>query len=322
MNRFIITAILVSLSGIMACSDNDQAPQPVPETTVRLEGAIGLSTRGVIGAGYETDLEVNFARQDESTVSVGTYGMWGSHKAVRKGGRGNRPILFAESQAYPADGRNIRLHGYYPAEGEPAAVAGTGKVFFQIDGVTDIMATGLLTGNCFAPVQTCTFRHLLTQVRLACYSDGAGDWGSILSIEAIGVHARQELNLGEETPRLTDVSSPEDIKNLPVQGITNLPIPEVAANESPPEAQGYLLLPVTPMDGTAEHPLHLRITTTKDGRGNAVETVSDVPVSVEGGFETGKSHIISLIFTGKGTVQTIAVSVEDWTEDEQGEMPI
>lgn len=75
MNRFIITAILVSLSGIMACSDNDQAPQPVPETTVRLEGAIGLSTRGAIGAGYETDLEVNFARQDESAVSEGTYGV-------------------------------------------------------------------------------------------------------------------------------------------------------------------------------------------------------------------------------------------------------
>lgn len=322
MNRFIITAILVSLSGIMACSDNDQAPQPVPETTVRLEGAIGLSTRGVIGAGYETDLEVNFARQDESAVSEGTYGAWGSHKAVRKGGRGNRPILFAESQSYPADGRNIRLHGYYPAEGEPVAVAGTGKVFFQIDGATDIMATRLLTGNCFAPVQTCTFRHLLTQVRLVCYSDGAGDWGSILSIEAIGVHARQGLNLGEETPRLTDVSSPADIKNLPVQDITNLLIPEVAANESPPEAQGYLLLPVTPMDGTTEHPLHLRITTTKDGRGNAVETVSDVPITIEGGLQTGRSHIISLLFTDKGTVQTVHVSVDAWTEDEQGEMPI
>lgn len=321
MNKLIVLATIVSLSGIMACSDNDPA-QPVPETAVRLKGAIGLSTRGVIGSGYETDLDVSFARQDETAVSAGTYGVWGMHKAVREGGRGSRPILFAEPQSYPSDGRGIRLHGYYPAQGEPAADAGTGKVIFRIDGSTDIMATGLLAGNGLIPITTCTFRHLLTQIRLACYSDGAGDWGSIKTIEAIDVHARQELDLGESTPRLTDRSSGEDIKNLEVQEIANLAIPQLSANESPPEAQGYLLLPVIPTDGTAEHPLHLRITTTKDGRGNAVETVSDILVSIEGGLETGKSHIISLLFTGKGAIQTINVSVECWTEDGQDEMPI
>lgn len=321
MNRFIILATIASLSGIMSCSDNDPA-QVVPETAVRLEGAIGVSTRGVISSGYDTDLDVSFARQDETTGSAGTYGSWATHKAVRAGGRGNRPITFDEPQSYPSDGRSIRLHGYYPAEGEPAADAGTGKVFFQIDGSTDIMATGLLAGNGFTPIITCTFRHLLTQIRLACYSDGAGDWGSIQTIEAIDVHARQELDLGEQTPRLVDISSDEDIKNIPVQDITNLPIPQLSANESPPEAQGYLLLPVTPTDGTAKHPLHLRVTTTKDGRGNAVETVSDILVTIDGGFETGKSHIISLLFTGKGAIQMINVSVEAWTENEQGEMPI
>lgn len=321
MNRFIITAILVSLSGIMSCSGDDPA-QVVPETAVRLEGAIGVSTRGVISSEYDADLDVNFARQDETAGSAGTYGTWGVHKAVREGGNGNRPITFAEPQSYPSDGRRIRLHGYYPAEGEPAAVAGTGKVFFRIDGATDIMATGLLGGNGFTPVTTCTFRHLLTQIRLACYSDGAGDWGSISMIEAIDVHARQELDLGEQTPRLVDISSGEDIKDLTVQDITNLLIPQLSANESPPEAQGYLLLPVTPTNGTAEHPLHLRITTTKDGRGNAVETVSDVLVTIDGGFETGKSHIISLLFTGKGAIQMVNVSVEAWTNKEQGEMPI
>lgn len=318
MNRFIITAILVYLSGIMACSDDN--PQAVPETSVRLEGAIGVSTRGVIGSDYERELEVNFARQDETAGSRGTYGTWGFYQATREGGRGNRPITFAVPQSYPSDGRDIRLHGYYPVEGEPAANAGTGKVAFFIDGVTDIMATGLLTGNGLAPVTVCTFRHLLTQLRLVCYSDGAGDWGTIKTIEAVGVHTRQELGLGEATPRLTDISSSEDIKNLPVQDISDLPIP---ADESPPEeAQGYLLLPVSPVDGTTEHPLCLRITTTKDGRGNAVETVSEISVTVEGGFETGKSHIISLLFTGKGNIQPVNVSVEAWTEREQGEMPI
>ncbi|MEQ3166578.1 hypothetical protein AAA214_25980, partial [Parabacteroides goldsteinii] len=164
MNNFIVAAFIsvAILWGLTACSDSDPTPPPVPETVVCLEGSIGASTRGVIGSGYEQDLKVNFARQDESAVLTGTYGRWAVHKAVRQGGRGNRPIVFAQSQSYPADGRHIRLHGYYPAEGEPTTDAGTDKVIFRIDGTTDIMATGILEGNGYVPVTTCTFRHLLT----------------------------------------------------------------------------------------------------------------------------------------------------------------
>lgn len=241
---------------------------------------------------------------------------------MRQGGRGNRPIVFAESQSYPEDGRHIRLHGYYPAEGEPTADAGTGKVTFRIDGTTDIMATGILEGNGFVPVTTCTFRHLLTQVRLVCYSDRADAWGTIQTIEAADVHTRQELDLSAETPRLADISVAEDIKNLPVQDIAGLLIPQVVSDGSSPEAQGYLLLPVFSVDGTAAHPLHLRITTTKDGNGNLKETISDFFIRIEGGFQIGKSHIVSLLFTGAGNIQAMHVSVEAWTEQEQGEMPI
>ena len=310
MNNFIVAAFIsvAILWGLTACSDSDPTPLPVPETVVCLEGSIGASTRGVIGSGYEQDLKVNFARQDES--------------AVLTGGRGNRPIVFAQSQSYPADGRHIRLHGYYPAEGEPTTDAGTDKVIFRIDGTTDIMATGILEGNGYVPVTTCTFRHLLTQVRLVCYSDRADAWGTIQTIEAADVHTRQELDLLAEPPRLADISVAEDIKTLPVQDIAGLLIPQVASDGSPPEAQGYLLLPASPVDGTAAHPLHLRITTTKDGNGNLKETLSDVFVRIEGGFEIGKSHIVSLFFTGASNIQTTHVSVEAWMEDEQGEMPI
>lgn len=72
----------------------------------------------------------------------------------------------------------------------------------------------------------------------------------------------------------------------------------------------------------AAHPLHLRITTTKDGNGNLKETLSNVFVRIEGGFEIGKSHIVSLFFTEAANIQTTYVSVEAWMEDEQGEMPI
>ena len=324
MNNFIVAAFIsiAILWGLTACSDSNPTPLPVPDTAVCLEGAIGASTRGIIGSGYAEDLKVNFARQDETAVSTGTYGTWEVHEAVRRGGRGNRPIVFAESQSYPADGRHIRLHGYYPAEGEPTTDAGTGKVIFRIDGTTDIMATGILEGNGYVPVTTCTFRHLLTQVRLVCYSDRADAWGTIQTIEAADVHTRQELDLSAETPRLADISVAEDIRNLPVQDIASLLIPQVASDGSLPEAQGFLLLPASPVDGTAAHPLHLRITTTKDGNGNLKETLSNVFVRIEGGFEIGKSHIVSLFFTGAANIQTTHVSVEAWMEDEQGEMPI
>lgn len=324
MDNFIVATFIsiAILPGLAACSDSNPTPPPVPETAVYLEGAIGASTRGVIGSGYEQDLEVSFARQDESAVSTGTYGGWTVHKAVRQGGRGNRPIVFAELQSYPGDGRHIRLHGYYPAEDEPETVAGTDKVTFRIDGTTDLMATGIFEGSGYVPVTNCTFRHLLTQVRLVCYSACAGEWGAIKKIDAVGVHTRQELDLAVETPCLADISVAKDIKNLPVQDIAGLLIPQVAADGSPPEAQGYLLLPVFPDDGTADHPLHLRITTTKDGNGNPKETLSDVFIQIEGGFQIGKSHIVSLFFTGAGNIQTTHVSVEAWTEYEQGEMPI
>ena len=324
MNNFIVIAFIsiAILPGLAACSDSNPTPEPVPETAVCLEGAIGQSTRGVIGSGYEKDLEVCFARQDETIVPTESYGTWSIYEAVRRGGKGNRPIVFAESQSYPEGGRRIRLHGYYPAKGESEAVAGTGKVTFIVDGATDIMSTGILTGSGYAPVQICTFRHLLTQVRLVCYSDRTDSWGTIKTIEAVDVHTWQTLDLEQDTPRLDDISLGDAIKNIPVQDIANLPVPEVTAGEDLPDPQGYFLLPISPIDGTAEHPLHLRITTTKDGRGTEHETVSEVSFHIEDGFQTGKSHIVTLFFTDKSQIQTTSVSVEAWTDHEQDDMPI
>ena len=324
MNNFIVTAFIsiAILPGLAACSDSNPTPEPVPETAVCLEGAIGQSTRGVIGSGYEKDLEVCFARQDETIVSTDSYGMWNRYEAVRTGGKGNRPIVFAESQSYPEDGRRIRLHGYYPAKGESGAIAGTSKVTFIVDGTTDIMSTGILTASGYVPIQTCTFRHLLTQVRLVCYIDQADRWGTIKTIEAIDVYTRQTLDLEQETSHLDDISSGDAIKNIPIQDIANLPIPEVTVGEELPEPQGYLLLPISPVDGTVEHPLHLRITTTKDGRGTEDETVSGVSFHIEDGFQTGKSHVVTLFFTDKSQIQTTSVGVEAWTDHEQDDMPI
>ncbi|MCL3853998.1 fimbrillin family protein [Parabacteroides sp. GYB001] len=318
MNKLMIKVFAFLLPAITGCSDGSgREPLPAAETMVSLEGAIGLSTRVVINSGYEADLDICFARQDE----IGnTYGRWSLHKAVRSGGGGNRPIQFDIPQLYPADGSHIRLHGYYPVENDVDAL--TGKVTFTLDGMTDIMATGCLSATAYAPVRTCLFRHLLTQVGLVCYSDCAALWGEIVKIEAMGVHTRQELDCAGGSPLLTDVSSAEAIKNVTVQGIEELSVPQVDEGGEVPEAQGYVLLPVSLPVGTGGNPLRLEITTTKDGKGNGIETVTPVSVTVENGFRAGKRHVISLFFTAGTGIRTSFIGVEPWTDQDAGELPI
>lgn len=312
---------LVCLSGMIACSDDGDRKLPVPETTVRLEGAIGQSTRAVIGSGYEKDLAVCFARQDETAVSSGTYGVWSLCKATRSAGKGNRPILFDALQLYPTDGSRIRLHGYYPAGDGTASDLQAGKVTFTIDGQTDIMATGCLAATTYEPVQTCTFRHLLTQVALVCYSDRSEQWGTVTKIEAVGITVAQQLDWQSETPQLVALPTGQ-VAHVTVQDIAGLSLPQAEEGDELPEAQGYVLLPVSAADGMAASPLQLQVTTTRDGYGNAVETVSRVSVTVEGGFLPGKRHVVSLFFTDGSKIQVTTVGVERWTEQEVGEIPI
>lgn len=323
MNKRIVITALVSLCVIIGCSDGGNNGLPPVETTVRLEGSIGLSSRAVIGSGYADTLEVCFARQDETGAGSEAYAAWNMCGAVRCGGAGNKPILFTEPQFYPVGGEAVRLHGYYPSDETKAmADAGAGHVTFLIDGATDVMATGCISGTTYSPVRTCTFLHLLTQVGLVCYSDRAAWWGDITGIEAVGVHTRQQLGFASARPVLSDVSGEGEIRNIPVQEIAGLVLPEPAEGDDLPEAQGYILLPVLPVAGTEADPLHLRVSTTKDGRGNAVGTVSDVYVSVAGGFRAGSRHVITLFFTEGNHLVATEAGVEPWKEQEQGIFPI
>lgn len=319
MKEIIVIAGIAFLPWLIACSDGSgQNPLPVPETTVRLEGAIGLSTRAVIDSGYEKDLDVCFARQDETVVSLGSYGAWSLCNATRNGGKGNRPILFDELQLYPSDGSHIRLHGYYPAGDGMAPGILTVKATFVIDGKTDIMATGCLTATTYEPVRTCTFRHLLTQIALVCYSDRAEQWGAVTKIEAVGITVGQQLDWLSETPQLT-ASPTRQVADVVVQDIDGLPLPKVDEGAGLPDAQGYILLPVS---ATVAYPIQLQVTTTKDGNGNETETVSRVSVTAEGGFQAGKRHVVSLFFTDGRKIQATTVGVEQWTDRDAGEIPI
>lgn len=327
----------VFLSGFAACSDdggsNGSVLSPASGTAVRLEGAIGLSTRGVIGSGYNEDLKVCFARQDETGVSQGTYGVWSVHRAVRTGGGGPRPIMFAQSQTYPSDGRNIHLYGYYPADSAEVVVsdATSGKVTFTIDGKTDIMATGRLTASAGtapgspAPVEHCTFSHLLTQLSFVCYSDEADKWGKIVKIEATGYPAgiplKQELDWSADVPLLTAVAG-SPTGTLPIQEIAQ-DIPQVNEGDTPPAAKGYILLPAPEGFGKPDNLLWLNIMTSKDGNGQEVETTKMLYVTAPAdGFKVGYQHIVSLFFTDGIGIEVTQVEVMPWMVQDEPELPI
>lgn len=330
MKNRIVIATLVFLSGFAACSDDGggSALPPVSKAVVRLEGAIGLSTRGVIGSGYNEDLKVCFARQDETGVSQDTYGSWSVHSAVRSGGGGSRPIVFGESQIYPSDSRNIHLHGYYPADSvglaEPDATMG--KVTFTIDGKTDIMATGRITASAGTPPDNplpveCTFYHLLTQLSFVCYSDEADKWGKIVKIEATDIPLKQELDWTAETPLLT-IAADDSTGALPVQEIAQ-EIPQVNVGSTPPAAKGYILLPAADGFGKPDNLLWLAITTSKDGNGNEVETTTRLYVTAPtDGFKIGFQHIVSLFFTDGIGIEVARVDVSPWVVQDEPELPI
>ena len=335
MKNKIVIATLVSLLGFTACSDDSgQEPQPVRATAVRLEGAIGLSTRAVIGSGYNEDLKVCFARRDETGVSTDTYGGWGAYSAVRSGGAGSRPIIFNQTQVYPADGSRIHLHGYYPADsvGVVESNASTGKVTFTIDGKTDVMSTGRITasGGTSAAAEVpvaCTFYHLLSQLSFVCYSNHLDKWGEITKIEAAGIPLKQELDWTVEAAdvKLSSVANSET-GTLQVQGI-DYPLAVLQVGQDDPlpgedKAKGYILLPVSDGLGASGKALWLNITTTKDGKGSETATTFRVPVSAEGGFQAGSRHVLFLFFTDGIGIEVSQVGVIPWIAQEEPEIPM
>lgn len=282
------------------CSEGD-APQPAVVHNVRLDSSIGTSSRAVIGSGYEKDLDIRFARSDESGRSSGHYDAWSYPEAIRSGGSGLRPIRFAEPQLYPDEGRNIRLNGYYPVTGSP--VAGSDSVIFVVDGETDIMSTGLLSGTNDAPVENCMFRHLLSQLQFVCYSDKPSDWGSIVRIEVMGIPLREGLLLNEEIPVLYPAKD-SPTASLPVQELSDYGMPEVSPDGKKPDPKGYILIPEVPI-------VRLNIITTRDGTGGEVKTSHPAIVTIEDGLQAGQVHRIELFFTASG-VEVITVTVTDW----------
>lgn len=308
--------LLAVLSVSQGCSDGPG--HEVPSKALHLEGTIGTSTRAVINSGYEKDLDVCFARSDQGSL-------WQELPAVRKGGIGRTPIVFAEPQFYPDDNREVRLNGYYPGSGWTGDVPER-PVYTITDGSTDLMATGLLSGSYSKPITTCTFRHLLTQLKFVCFSDQPDMWGAISKIEVEDIHRQQTFTLSDNIPVLSPVESSETFS------LSSICTSEGKALElytgspgSLPESltvQDSILIPAQ-AGGTEQYPLTLHITTRKGGIGiekpggyrHTATLVFKNAATGESGVQAGFSHRVEMSFTNS-EIEIVTVSVDPWTSVE------
>lgn len=308
--------LLAVLSVMQGCSDGPGHEEP--SKALHLEGAIGTSTRAVINSGYEKDLDVCFARSDQGNV-------WQELPAVRIGGIGRTPIVFAEPQFYPDDNREVRLNGYYPGSGWTGDVQER-PVYIVTNGSTDLMATGLLSGSYSKPVTTCTFRHLLTQLKFLCFSDQPDLWGEITKIEVVDIHRQQTFTLSDKVPVLSPVESSATFSLSSICTGEGETLELYAGSPgSIPESltvQDSILVPAQGA-GTEQYPLTLHITTQKGGVGiekpggyrhTATLVVKDTDTG-ESGVQAGFSHRVEMSFTNS-EIEIVAVSVDPWTSVE------
>ncbi|MDH6358335.1 hypothetical protein [Parabacteroides sp. PF5-9] len=287
---------------LIACSEKDIPGVEVPKN-IQLYGAIGTTTRSVIDADYPYDLPLGFVRRDE--ISSGNYGLWHLSPAVRQGGTGNKLILFSETQEYPEDDKQLHLLGYYPADAHLHLAQG--YLSFDIDGETDILSTGRLTGCMSSPFNACVLEHLLTQLQFVCYTDDLQAWGNLIRIEVDKV----------KTPLVLDLENPTQLKpgttsqevSVPVKNLDNLQIPFFNQGKKP-DPQGYVLLPVS--IGGQDIPIQLKLITSKNGRGVVGETTHNTEIYIEGGVQAGFTHRVELLFSGEGELKIHIVSVEEW----------
>lgn len=303
--------MIAAFHTLTGCSDGD--PVPPLSKAVQIEGAIGSSTRAVINSGYEKDLEVCFARSDGG-------GAWRPLPAVRTGGTGRTPIVFTELQFYPSGSKQVKLSGYYPRTG---VVDQTSVTFTLTDGATDLMATGPLSGSTPAPITTCTFRHLLTQLKFVCFSNQPELWGKVTKIEVGDIHSRQAYALTAASPLLqpVDAAGVLDLRSIRSAEDATLALytGSLGVESALFAVQDSILVP-TQQSGTEAKPLLLYITTEKGGVGIAKPegyrhtawlVVADDDEGITG-VQAGYSHRIELFFTNS-EIKVVSVSVDPWT---------
>lgn len=142
-----------------SCTDVEEPVTDRVAETIEASAGIAETTRAVITGGYATDLEVSFARMDNSDAASN----WESSaiNGKRAGGTGNQVITFDPVQKYLGDGESV-LIGYHPRKALTGGGTQSASVAYTITGDEDIMATEVQTGSLASKFESFTFQHHLT----------------------------------------------------------------------------------------------------------------------------------------------------------------
>lgn len=292
-NGFFVTSML-AVAFLAGCTNTEEPVTANSEEAIRITAGIGEPTRAVIDAGYGADLNVSFARIDNQPAGMN----WNtpSIDAIRTGGAGNTAITFEQEQNYLAANVVSALIGYYPRKTPEAGTANPLRVVYTITGDEDIMATEIQTGWLTAPFKVFTFNHLLTQLQFICVGSAEAivKWTAVTSITVKNVTTELTLSLDKTTGAGLTATGVAN-KSLLVK---NCPVAVSVVGQATPQT-GYLMLyPVAEM-GTATAAIDLEVKATYDGVGKTL------PVSItniDGGVQTGQSHLITLTFVEDGTI--------------------
>lgn len=262
--------------------------------------------KAVIGSDYANSLPVAFARLDQ-----GTDGTWPGYSSVTApleatlaAGGGNRAITFTVPQYYLSRNTNndTRLVGWYPQ-----GTWNGGSISFTIDGETDIMLTGELTGNKSTGSRfggtgkAFTFNHKLTRLNIKAYAAddaAAAVWGQITANGIVlkgqattcAVALPATVSFGTESANLT----------LPAKAVADdaaitYPLSLLAGTDNAAEC-GYAM--IRPVDAGSS--VTLAVTTSAGG-------TYEVPVSLADGFKEGYAYDVTLKFTATGIEPTATI---------------
>lgn len=295
---FVGERVQIALSGGIARS--------VTPDGVSSSASLPPTSKAVIGSDYAGTLAVAFARLDQ-----GEDGTWPEYSSVTApleatlaAGSGERAIAFTVPQYYLSRGTNndTRLVGWYPR-----GTWSAGSVSFTIDGQTDIMLTGELTGNKSTGSRfgetgkVFTFAHKLTRLNIKAYAAddaSAAIWGQIT---ANGIVLKEQTTTcAVALPATVTFGSGSADLTLPAKAVA-----DDAAITYPPTLPsgadnaiecGYAM--IRPVNAGSS--VTLAVTTSAGG-------TYEVPVTLTEGFKEGYAYDVSLKFTATGIEPTATI---------------
>lgn len=205
--------IFFSMLLLIGCESGDNLPEEASEEILVRSITVGEKphTRGegaikddMIGTPRFPILPVSFLRLDSTDPAYpADYSGVTDVKSATISTNNANPLdvhnvlAFTPSEYYLSAGKDTKLWGWHPT----TATWDNYECrldFGELDGSTDVMSTGFITGNNHAPFSHIIFHHLLTQVIIKAYADDdtENEWGGLQSITLEDKKQTFRLKLG------------------------------------------------------------------------------------------------------------------------------